>query len=317
VAKGGTLSLTDRAPGGLPPLRLTDARFTLLNDPLPVLGLDVSATAGAFGPVHVRSRMNRVSRQLVVGLELPEFPVGEAAGPVAERYAPALAPHLTKLTAVAAIKADLTYTPDANPAWRHDVRVELKDGRFAHPELPWTVEKLALKARSVDGRLKVEEATAQVGGANVRFSLETRADLANPERERRGAAANAPPDPDPLQQLEEHLQRLDLAVSGVPLDGPAFAQLPVEKVQRARRMFSPVGAVDVAYRFAREAAGWRREFELRPQRASIKYEKFPYPVTEVGGWVKRTVTHTGEDDTRIDLVGTAGGQRITLKDQLH
>src|SRR5207248_4745852 len=71
VAKGGTLSLTDRAPGGLPPLRLTDARFTLLNDPLPVLGLDVSATAGAFGPVHVRSRMNRVSRQLVVGLELP------------------------------------------------------------------------------------------------------------------------------------------------------------------------------------------------------------------------------------------------------
>src|SRR5690242_20488353 len=66
VAKGGTLSLTDHAPGGLPPLRLTDARFTLLNDPLPVLGLDVSATAGAFGPVHVRSRMNRVSHQLAV-----------------------------------------------------------------------------------------------------------------------------------------------------------------------------------------------------------------------------------------------------------
>src|SRR5262249_10345318 len=40
VAKGGTITVTDTAPNGLPPVRLTDARFTLLNDPLPVLTLD-------------------------------------------------------------------------------------------------------------------------------------------------------------------------------------------------------------------------------------------------------------------------------------
>src|SRR5581483_11344414 len=34
VAKGGTVTVTDRTTDGLPPLRLTDARFTLLNDPL-------------------------------------------------------------------------------------------------------------------------------------------------------------------------------------------------------------------------------------------------------------------------------------------
>src|SRR5205085_12336249 len=149
--------------------RLTDARFTLLNDPLPVLTLDARASADGFGPVHLRGRMNRITRQVGVGLELPELPVGPAAVAAAERFAPALAPHLAKLTVTAAVYADLTYTPDATPAWRHDVRVELKDGRFAHPDLPWPIEKLAVKARSVDGRVKVEEATAQVGSALVKL----------------------------------------------------------------------------------------------------------------------------------------------------
>jgi hypothetical protein len=313
VARGGTVTVTDKTANGLPPLRMTDARFTLLNDPLPVLTLDAKASAEGYGPVHLRGRMNRITRQCGVGLELADLPVGPAVVAAAERFAPGLAPHLAKLTATAAVQADLTYTPDTAPAWRHDVRVELKDGRFAHPDLPWPVEKLAMKARSVDGRVKIEEATAQVGSALVRLSLESRADLVSREAK---AAAGAP-DADPLQQLEERLQRLDVAVGGVPLDGPFFERLPVEKVQKAKRMFAPAGAVDVAYRFVRVDAGWRREFELRPQRAAIKYEKFPYPVTDVRGSVKRTVTHTGEDNTAIDLVGSAGGQPITIKGQVY
>jgi hypothetical protein len=312
VARGGTVTITDRSPAGIPPVRLTDARFTLLNDPLPVLSLDAHAAAAGLGPVHLRGRMNRITRHVGLGLELAELPVGAAAVTLAERYAPALAPHLAKLTGTAAILADLNYTPEATPAWRHDVRVELKDGRFTHPDLPWAVEKLALKASSVDGRVKVQEATARFGAAVVKFSLESRADLLSA-----APKAVTPADADPLHRFEDHLQRLDVSVGGVPLDGPFFEQLPVEKVQRARRMFSPAGAVDVAYRFTREAAGWRREFELRPQQTAIKYEKFPYPVTDVRGWVKRTVTHTGDDDTRIDLVGTAGGQPITIKGQVY
>ena len=311
VGRGGTVTITDRSPNGLPPVKLTDARFTLLNDPLPVLSIDAKASAAGLGPVHLRGRMNRISRHVVLGIDLTELPVGEAAVALAERYAPAVAPHLAKLTGTAAIQAELTYTPDAAPAWRHDVRVELKDGRFTHPDLPWPVEKLAVKAHSIDGRVKVEEATARVGTATVKCSLESRADLIG-----RGPQANPSVEADPLQGFEDHLQRFDVSVGGVPLDGPLFDHLPVEKVQRARRMFSPAGAVDLAYRFVREAAGWKREFELRPQRTTIKYEKFPYPVTDVRGWIKRTVTHTGDDDTRIDLQGTAGGQPITIKGQV-
>src|SRR5439155_15303617 len=96
------------------------------------------------------------------------------AAAAAERFAPALAPHLVKLAATAAVCADLTYTPDATPAWRHDVKVEVKDGRFEHPDLPCPVEQLAVKVRSVDGRVRIEELTARVGDAHVRAVLETR-----------------------------------------------------------------------------------------------------------------------------------------------
>src|SRR5205085_5279311 len=127
-----------------------------------------------YGPIHLRGRVSLVTRQASIGLELPTFPLGEGAAPEVGRFAPDLAPHLARLAATATVQADLTYTPDATPAWRHDVRVEIKDGRFDHPDLPWPVEQLAVKVRSVDGRVRIEEATARVGEAHVRAVLETR-----------------------------------------------------------------------------------------------------------------------------------------------
>src|SRR5207248_9722927 len=115
-------------------------------------------------------------QHLALSVDLSDFPLGEAAVPAAQRFAPELAPHLAKLTATASVKAELTYAPDAAPQWRHDVRLEMKEGRFEHPELPWPVERITATVRSVDGRVKVEDATAQIGLAKVRLSLETRAD---------------------------------------------------------------------------------------------------------------------------------------------
>ena len=101
---------------------------------------------------------------------------------------------------------------------------------------------------------------------------------------------------DPLACLEEQLQKLDVSVSGVPLDDALFARFG-EKGAKVKRMFSPTGTVDLGYKFTREAAGWKREFEVRPRSLSVVYEKFRYPVADVRGWVKRTVTHAGQDVT--------------------
>lgn len=330
VVKGATVTVTDHVPNGLPPLRLTEARLTVLNDPLPVLSLHAQGAAQGYGAVEVRARLNRVTRHASIGLDFTDFPLGEVAAVAAERFAPALAPYLGKLAATAAVKADLTYTPGTPQAWRHDVRFEIKNGRLEHPNLPWAVDKIAAKVRSVDGWVKVEEATARVGTAQVKVSLETRNDLAMEGRvpiilsRDRGAsshAGKAPAAPAPpteegsLALLEEHIQRADVTVSGVALDDTLFTRLGAVGA-KAKQMFSPVGAVDVGYKFGREAAGWKREFEIRPRSVTVKYEKFPYPLTDVAGWVKRTVTHAGGEATQVDIFGTAAGQRVTVKGQL-
>jgi hypothetical protein len=308
VIKGGTVQVIDRTPGALPPATFTDVQCTLLNDPLPTLTIQATASAKGYGPVDIRGRLNRIKRHLGLSVELTEFPLGETAVPAAQRFAPELAPHLAKLTATANVKAELTYAPDESPQWRHDVKFEVKDARFEHPELPWPVEKIAATVRSVDGRIKVEDASAQVGQAKVKLSLETRTDAA--------PLAGGPPTDDILRRIENNLQKLDISATGIALDDGLFDRLP-DKMKRGRKMFNPTGLVDIGYKFTREGAGWKRELEARPKQTSLVYEKFRYPVSDVRGLIKRTITHTGNESTTLDLVGTASGQLITLKGRIE
>src|SRR5439155_7787110 len=147
------------------------------------------------------ARLNLITGHATVGLELPNFPLGEVLPVVAEKFAPQLAPHLGKLTATAAIKADLTYMPEATPAWRHDVRIEIKDGKLDHPDLPGPVDKIAVKLRSTDGKLKIEEATAKLGPASVKVALETRSQESGVRSQESGV--RSPAATDQLAQLEE------------------------------------------------------------------------------------------------------------------
>jgi len=309
VVKGGTIHVVDRGPDPLPSVTLTDANVTLLNDPLPVLAIQARATAQGYGGVKVLARVNRLTGALSLGLEMPEFPLGEVAAGAVERFAPGLAKHVGGLTATAAVNADLNYAPEAARKWRHDIRVDLKDSRFTHPDIPWPVEKMNALVRVVDGRAKIADATAEISGAAVRLSLETRDGSAPISRP---AAPGTPRTDDPFQRLEEYLQHIKVDIESVALDDALFKQLPKE-LRDARRTFSPKGAVDLGYRFAREGGGWKREVEVRPKQIAMSYEKFPYPVAEVGGWVKRTTTHAAPPAIAIELIGTAGGQRITIK----
>jgi hypothetical protein len=309
VAKGATLSVIDRSPEALPELHLTDARFTLLNDPLPILTITADALAQGFGPVQVRARFNRITRHATVGLELPEFPLGEVLPLAAEKFAPQLVPHVGRLTASAAVKADLTYVPGAAPVWRHDIRVEVKDGKFEHRDLPWPVEKIAVKFRSLDGKLKIEEATGKIGPAQVRAALETRNAAASAGRESPGAEIKT--ESDQLAQLEEQLQKLDVTVTGIPLDDALFKHLG-DKAAKARRMLAPAGAIELGYKFTREGAGWKREYEVRPQSVAVTYENMKYPVAAVQGSVKKTIALGAEPVVVFDLRGKAAGQPVTL-----
>jgi hypothetical protein len=312
VVEGGTVHIVDRGPDPLlPAITLNDLQFTLQNEPIPVLAIQAHAMAKGFGPLIARARLNRVTGVLLVGLELSEFPLGEVLARNSDRIAPGLGRNFAGLAATASITADLTTNINdakADAKWHHDIWVKLKDARFTNPGLPWPVENITAAVHIVDGRFEIKDASAQVAGAGIRLSLESR------EERRATVAASQQPD-DILRQLEDRLAKLDLSIDGLMLDDVLFRALPA-RAQRVRQQFSPVGQVDLSYRFSRDKADWRRELELRPKQIAMSYEKFQYPVTEVSGWVKRTVTETGEPIMAIELVGTAAAQKVTIKGQI-
>ncbi|MFO0796416.1 MAG: hypothetical protein U0804_03005 [Gemmataceae bacterium] len=307
VAKGATVTVTDRSPEALPAVKLSGAQLFLQNEHVSILTLHAQGDADLFGPVEVKARLNRINREVKVDLDLKALPLGDLAAAVAERVAPGVAPHVQKLTATAAVKGELRYNPGAAPAWHHDVEVSIKDGRLEHPDVPWPVEKIGLKVRSVDGRVKVEDATAKVGPAHVRVALETREGGGTP-----------PAADDPLAAFEEHVQRADVTFAGVPLTDDLFARLG-EAGGKIKKMFAPAGTVDVGYKFVREAGpGWKREYEVRPRGVSARYEKFPYPVTAVEGTLKKTVTPGGEPSLAVDVRGKAANDAaVTVKGQVY
>ncbi|HYH63922.1 MAG TPA: hypothetical protein VD866_04420, partial [Urbifossiella sp.] len=308
-AKGATVTVTDRSPEALPAVKLTDAQLFLQTELVSMLTLDARGTTDLFGPVEVKARFERLSRKTVIDLDLKALPLGDVAPAIAERFAPLIAPHVQKLTATAAVKAELRYNPEAAPAWRHDVEVTVKDGRLEHPDVPWPIEKIGVKVRSIDGRVKVEDATAKVGPAHVRVALETREG---------GVTLQAADKDDPFAAFEAHVQRADVTVAGVPLTDELFARLG-EAGAKAKKMFSPAGTIDLGYRFGREAAtGWKREIDVRPRGVTGRYEKFPYPITAVEGSLKKTVVPGGEPSMAVDVRGKAAGDAtITVKGQVY
>lgn len=312
IIKGATIHVTDKGPDPIPDMTLTDAQVTLLNDPLTVLAVQAKVTAGGFGQVSVRARVNRATGALSVAVEVPEFPLGDVAAMAAAKFAPALAAHCRGLSATAAITADLAYTPDAAKKWRHDVRLDVKDAKYAHADIPWPIEKITASVRVVDGRVKVDDATAMLNGAKVKLSLETRAEIVETTAHQSPPSASTD---EALRRLEDLMQRLEISVAGVMINDELVKHLP-GRAKEVRQQFSPVGQVDLVYKFSRESGGWKRELEFRPKQITALYDKFKYPVAELRGWAKRTDTQNGPPVVTIDLIGMAGGQLITIKGQV-
>jgi hypothetical protein len=293
VVKGATVRVTDRGPDPLPPLTLTGAEVVVQNDPLPVLRVQARAAAAGCGTVVARGQLTRTTGAVNLVLQLPEFPLGEAAPKAAARACPDLAPHLAGLSATAAVTATLAYAPDAR-RWTHDLIFDLKGARFAHPDLPWPAEEIAASVRVTDGRVTVKDATARVNGADLKVV----------ELETRKAPAGGGP--------EDYLEKAEVTATGVALDDALYAHLP-DRAGALRRAFSPVGKVDAAYKFTRDPGGWRRELEVRPRQVAAVYEKFKYPVADLEGWVRRTDAPGEAPVTAVDLRGKAAGQSVTIR----
>ena len=309
IVKGATVHVTDGRPDPLPPLTLSGARIHLLNDPPGVVRIDgaFTLTPAAPGsdlrvPVSLSLKLNRADGAAQLRAEVPDLALTPDLTPALAKLSPALADALAPLTANLAIKADIRREP--NRATHYDIKVEVKDGHYADlTRLPWPVDHVAGTVHYRDGRVAVEQGTARLGQARLELALESRpvAEVAAALSGGGGAA----------EVIDGALDSLRLSVRDLELTDELFAKLP-PRGARVRALFHPAGTIDLNAALTRTPAGLRQEYELVPNRLSIAYEKFKYPVDELRGSVKRVLTPDGTDEYVVGLDGLASGRPVKL-----
>ncbi|OWK36276.1 hypothetical protein [Fimbriiglobus ruber] len=358
VVRNATVFLTDQRPNGLPPVKITDIKVTLLNDPIAVLKIDAAGVVapdlgppqpgdppGLAVPFTAAVKYNRATNGIQARLEVADLAFTPDLAPVVARAHPALAEYAAQFSARVKVHVDLATQPDAGNAIKYDLQVDVREGHFENPALPWPVEQLSAVVRVQDGKVTVEKGSAKLGKAAVDIALETRTTNDPPALPpppspaagpgpRRGAARGHPtdmrtllhlaarsaaPPEDPIKAVEERFEQFTLKVRDIALDDDFFARLPGRAATTAgkvRRMFTPSGAVDVNVKFVRSAGGWRREVDVHPNRLGIVYEKFRYPIKDISGSIKWVATSDGPDEIKIQVTGAGGGRRVEMTGRL-
>jgi len=330
LVTNATVVVTDRRPQPVPPLALTGFKLHLLNEPLAVLKIEAGFTlaphaAGGDTPggfkvaVAVAAKYHRLDKSVQARVEVPELAMVPDLAPAFAKVHPALADALSQFHATLGVKADFKVEPGQVP--KYDVKIDVRDGRFEDENLPWPLEQIAGTVQVKDGKVTVEKATARFGKSTAELSVETRCLVpgtpvaaTTPLGTPQVLPATVAPPAAPvglLAQLEDKVERLQITVRQLALDDEFFAKLP-PKVHRIRRMFSPAGSVDVGVSLVRTPTGVRQELEVRPNRASMNYEKFRYPVEDLAGTVKLVTLPDGGSEFRVQVTGTASQRRIEL-----
>ncbi|MFO0935140.1 MAG: hypothetical protein U0798_01325 [Gemmataceae bacterium] len=321
VVREASLHLLDRRAGGYPELHIENAKMQLVNDPLPMLKVQGQATIAPYGDVILAAQFNRETNEAFVKVELPDVPIGPDFSAEVAKFRPDVAEWIAKIRARASIKAEVTYQPKSTIPVRPDVRLEIKDGTFDDPMLPWPAEQVTASIRLVDGKLKVEKATAKIGQALAEINFETRTLPGFRSGQSTEAVASNLPGVTPpsaasgndlFGPLEQQLVGMNATLHNLPLVDTLIDRLPLT-ARAARERLNPVGSVDLSYKFTRLTSGWKREIEVKPNKLAFTYSKFRYPVKELEGSIKKTVTPDGSDEVAISLQGIAGGKRMEIR----
>ena len=113
-------------------IELRNVNATLVNQPRPVLDIQVQGDAVALGPVHAHATWHRTEVRLDSSVDLAPVTVTTGLLQDLAKFCPGLDEQVEQVAGVARWHAGIQYRAGAEPAWRHQVRVELTEGRLVH-----------------------------------------------------------------------------------------------------------------------------------------------------------------------------------------
>jgi hypothetical protein len=310
-------------------VELQHVNATLLNQPLPVLNIQIHGDATGWGDINAKATWHRIESRLDATLDVAPVTVTTALVRELVRVCPKLADQVEHVDGVASLHAGVQFREGANPAWRHQARAELTNGRLVHRDLPVRLDGVTLSARCDDGAVAVTRFTAKAGTADVALTCQFQPmdgpnERCSPECEPRlrtpAPLITTTPTPHPATLIPAALDRvrtLDLSVQHLSVTPELFARLPAAflKYQQA---YAPTGLLDLTMKLDRAAGPATLKAKLRPDGMAGRFESFPYPVHEVRGCLDLTLTGNRPPRLDLDLTAEANGHRpVTIQGRVE
>ncbi len=198
------------------------------------------------------------------------------------RRLPLVCTELTKPLDGLACTSNLVFRADqlVGQPWRYVTKVEVKEGRYSCPQLPFPAESVFGEVIARPGNFQITRMAGRIGGAT--FALD-------------GSLTGTKPD----SSADLNLRMRDVDVSPQTL-----AALP-EKLRNGLEQYNPRGLLDVDMHLIHETK-WISEGTAVLRGMEVEAAKFPYPVRNVTGvvqWAKQQVTGH-------EITGILAGQRL-------
>ena len=305
----GTLNLTIERPAPLEPLRtsLQNAHLKLIPSGKRRYVISGQVLAGALGQIDINGFWNMDDRTWKVDGQIPEF---QFHSKVWDQVCDVL-PNLRNLLETLPERLNLPLTgdpvsdpglttagdlafhvqqqsPDAPIDYRCEIN--LKSGQWQHPLSPYTLDDIRAKIVCDPAQLVMPFFTARHG--NIQVLVRSGKWL--------------------LGQPDASLTAL-VGFRNLPLEPATRARL-TKNVRDIYDQIRPTGKVDINLRLGYSLGkGFQCDCDVLPKRCTAAHVKFPYPVSDIEGIIKKRGPRVD-----LDLKGIVAGQReVTLTGQVR
>jgi hypothetical protein len=293
VIVNGTLIFEDHLAGPVS-WELHHVQLTLINDSPGSLSFNGSAISETLGNVSVVGSLNRAARSAAISIRTTDLNITHEM----VRYLRSQVPHPKweglRLEGKADMRAELTYNALAVPAFKHDLKLQLKQMRVEHPELPVPLQNLNAQLQCDGTRLILQKLEATADGVG--------------RLEAKGWAA--------LPDFQENFTG-EFTATHLPISEKLVERLAAFSpgVKEIHDLFRPQGYGKAAVKVERKDGQWQSLCcQLEPDGVGVNFVKFPYPLAGIRGKIECDLLHK---DHTFDLVGYSGPHAINIKGNWH
>jgi hypothetical protein len=312
----GTIALQISTPYAAAPftVELQNVNATMVNQPLPVLRIEVRGQAVALGALALHASWHRTAERLDATADLA--PISVTANLLRDLGAfwPGIADQVEQAAGTARVHAGIQFGGTGTPGLRHQVRMELADGRLEHRDLPLPLDRLNISARCDDGVVGIERLVARAGPADVALACRFRGGdpsqlfATSPSSLHPANGAKTPHPATLIPSAFDRLAAADLSVKQLPVTPELFARLPIA-FQKYQDVYAPTGPLNLNVKFERAGNVPTLTARLRPDGMAGRFDAFPYPIREVRGALDLTIAGERPPRLDVDLTAEANGRR--------